>query len=115
MLDVIVYFLKKAVECCMVSKKRMVIITLLTFLISVLVGTFEGIYSIIIIAIYVILYNSYGMQFTKEVIDGGQSLPKFDFRSIPLGIKATIIFFCLWGYSNSVFVCHFSIIQFSKF
>ena len=37
------------------------------------------------------------MQFTREVINGGQSLPKFDFRSIPLGIKATTVFFVYGG------------------
>lgn len=97
MLDVIVYFSKKAVECCMVSKKRIVIITFLTFLSLILVGTFEGICAIIIMLIYIILYISYGMQFTREVINGGQSLPKFDFRSIPLGIKATTVFFVYGG------------------
>lgn len=97
MLDVIVYFSKKAVECCMVSKKRIVIITFLTFLSLILVGTFEGICAIIIMLIYIILYISYGMQFTREVINGGQSLPKFDFRSISLGIKATTVFFVYGG------------------
>lgn len=92
MLDSVVYFLKNSFNCCMANKKHTVMFILLIFLFAFIFGLLDGIYAGIAIVIYIVLYNSYGMQLTREVINGREELPKFNFKDIKLGIWATIIF-----------------------
>lgn len=109
MLCVLGYFLKKTFECCMTNKKRTVIIAISTLLVAYLIAVLGNIYSNIVIAIYAVIYNSYGMQFTREVIDGREFLPKFDFKSIPLGIKASIII-SIYGGIQALFLYGISLL-----
>lgn len=91
------YFFKTSFNSCLVSKKRTAIFLALILLFAIIIGLVNVPYSWGIAVIGYVFYVSYGMQFAGELIGGREFLPKFNFKAIPIGIKALIV---LWIYGT---------------
>ena len=114
------YFLKTSFNSCLASKKRTAIFIALILFFAIIIGLDNVPYSWGIAAIGYVLYVSYGMQFAGELISDREFLPKFDFKAIPIGIKALIVLWVygalqaliLWGIST---LFNFPSFEFEKF
>ena len=88
--------IRKAIRYCKHNKKYLLISVILMALIEFLLDMFfkyeAGIFTLALVFIIVILAVGYGLSITKDIINNGKHLPRFDIRqTIVLGVKGGII------------------------
>ncbi len=115
MLNAILYFLKKSFECLMANKKHSVLLFIMFLLFAIILNNIDGIYHQIVMVAYVILFVSYGIQLTREVINGKEVLPAFNFKDIPRGIMTIAILFVYGCIQALLFFVIASVFDFPSF